>query len=172
MRGSDFDRLYEEYAEPLLGYLTYRTGNRATAEDLLADTFERILKAKRGYDPRRGTEKAWIYAIALNLARDHARRRLAEERALGREADGQIGTVEPGPSEVIERRHLVREALHVLSEEERETVALRFGGDLTNPEVAALLDQPLTTVEGRLYRALRKLRDAVTTEAEPARPDA
>ena len=45
-----------------------------------------------------------------------------------------------------------------LSEQEREAVALRYGGDLTAPETAKLLGEKLTTVEGRLYRALRKLR--------------
>jgi RNA polymerase sigma-70 factor (ECF subfamily) len=50
------------------------------------------------------------------------------------------------------------EAMETLSAEEREAVALRFGADLTVPEIAKVLDQPLTTVEGRVYRALRKLR--------------
>ena len=45
-----------------------------------------------------------------------------------------------------------------LSEEEREAVALRYGGELTVPEIAELLGEKLTTVEGRVYRALRKLR--------------
>jgi DNA-directed RNA polymerase specialized sigma24 family protein len=49
----------------------------------------------------------------------------------------------------------------VLSAEEREAIALRFGADLTVPEMAAVLDEPLTTVEGRVYRALRKLREAL-----------
>ncbi len=53
------------------------------------------------------------------------------------------------------------EALAVLSPEEREAIALRFGADLSVPEIARLLDQPLTTIEGRVYRALRKLRGAL-----------
>jgi RNA polymerase sigma-70 factor (ECF subfamily) len=50
------------------------------------------------------------------------------------------------------------EALETLSSEEREAVALRFGADMTVPEMAKVLGEPLTTVEGRVYRALRKLR--------------
>ena len=45
-----------------------------------------------------------------------------------------------------------------LSDEEREAIALRFGADLTVPEIAKLTGERLTTVEGRVYRALRKLR--------------
>jgi DNA-directed RNA polymerase specialized sigma24 family protein len=50
------------------------------AEDLLADTFERVLRGRR-FDPRRGSEKTWLYAIAINLVRDHARRSAVRERA-------------------------------------------------------------------------------------------
>jgi RNA polymerase sigma-70 factor (ECF subfamily) len=56
-------------------------------------------------------------------------------------------------------RATVLGALDRLSPEEREAVALRYGGDLTVPEVARLMREPVTTVEGRLYRGLRKLRD-------------
>ena len=48
--------------------------------------------------------------------------------------------------------------LGALSAEEREAVALRFGGDLSVPEIAELTGNSLTTMEGRVYRALRKLR--------------
>ena len=58
----------------------------------------------------------------------------------------------------VERRDELQRALATLTEEEREAVALRFGAELTVPEMAKLLGQPLTTVEGRVYRALRKLR--------------
>jgi len=52
-------------------------------------------------------------------------------------------------------------ALARLSEEEREAIALRFGGDLTVPEIAKVTGERLTTVEGRVYRALGKLRDEI-----------
>ena len=53
---------------------------------------------------------------------------------------------------------LPKGAMTVLSAEEREAVALRFGADLTVPEMAKAAGERVTTVEGRLYRALRKLR--------------
>src|SRR5437764_1291239 len=56
VRMDRFERLFEEHAEPLLGFLVYRTGNRPLAEDLVAETFERVLRARRRFDPRRGSE--------------------------------------------------------------------------------------------------------------------
>ena len=59
----------------------------------------------------------------------------------------------------VERRDELQRAMAFLADEEREAIALRFGAELTVPEMAALLGLPLTTVEGRVYRALRKLRE-------------
>src|ERR671917_2523930 len=84
MRDADFERLYEQEAQGLFAFLAYRTGDRALAEDLLADTFERALRSRARFNPRRGSQKTWLYAIALNLLRDHARRAAAEGRALER----------------------------------------------------------------------------------------
>lgn len=160
MRQEDFDRLYHEHARPLLGFLAYRTGDRPLAEDLLAETFEKVLRSRTRLDPRRGSEKAWLYTIALNCLRDHARRQSAESRALAQLGAGQATSSDPLGS--VEARRTVQEALEVLSEEEREAIALRYGGDLTIPEIATVTKEPLTTVEGRVYRALRKLRDELS----------
>ena len=154
MRDDDFERLYAAEAQGLFGFLAYRTGDRALAEDLLADTFERALRSRKRYDRRRGPAKAWLYAIALNLLRDHARRAAAAERAL--ERTGPAATSDAPPP--FEARDAIQRALRVLSAEEREAIALRFGAELTVPEMAEALGEPLTTVEGRVYRALRKLR--------------
>jgi RNA polymerase sigma-70 factor (ECF subfamily) len=155
-----FERLYTEHAQPLYAFLRYRTGDRVLAEDLLADTFERALRARRPFDRRKASEKTWLYAIALNRLRDQVRRRGAETRALERVAVG-VSAGSGGGIEQIAERDLVGRGLGALSEKEREAIALRFGGDLTVPEIAKLTNEPLTTVEGRVYRALRKLRETV-----------
>jgi RNA polymerase sigma factor (sigma-70 family) len=158
MRDEDFERLYDEHAQALYGFLAYRTGNPALAEDLLADTFEKALRSRSRFDRRRGGEKTWLYAIALNTLRDHHRRRAAAERAGERLVAGGAAEVESAEEALAARDELAR-ALATLSDEEREAIALRYGGDLTVPEIAKLKKEKLTTVEGRVYRALRKLRE-------------
>jgi RNA polymerase sigma factor (sigma-70 family) len=157
MRDDDFERLYAEHAGPLFSFLALRTGDRALAQDLLADTFERVLLARRRFDRRKGTEKAWIYSIALNRLRDHLRRASTEKRAVER-AGQEAGAAAGDPLDRLERSEFVAAAMARLGAEEREALALRYGADLTVPEVAKVLGQPLTTVEGRIYRALRQLR--------------
>jgi RNA polymerase sigma factor (sigma-70 family) len=156
MRDDEFERLYAAEAAGLFSFLAYRTGDRALAEDLLADAFERALRSRSRFDRRRGSQKTWLYAIALNVLRDHARRAAAEARAV--ERSGATEAREDAGLAQVEHRDTVQRALAALSSEEREAVALRFGADLTVPEMARVLGEPLTTVEGRVYRALRKLR--------------
>jgi RNA polymerase sigma-70 factor (ECF subfamily) len=156
MRDDEFERLYAAEAPGLFSFLAYRTGDRALAEDLLADAFERALRARRGFDRRRGSQKTWLYAIALNVLRDQARRADAESRAYARAAAPSDA---PDRLAAVEARDELAQALTTLSDEEREVIALRFGAEMTVPEVADVLGEKLTTVEGRVYRALRKLRD-------------
>jgi RNA polymerase sigma factor (sigma-70 family) len=158
MRDDEFDRLYEEHAQGLFGFLVYRTGDRQLAEDLTADAFERALRGGRLFDRRRASHKTWLYAIALNLLKDHGRRQTAEGRALER-----VGTPAPPSDPValdrVDQHDELGRALATLSPEEREAIALRYGADLTLPEIATVTHEPLTTVEGRVYRALGKLRE-------------
>jgi RNA polymerase sigma-70 factor (ECF subfamily) len=162
MREAQFDRLYAEHAQRLYAFLVYRTGDRGLAEDLLADTFEAAYRARTRFDPRRASARTWLYTIALNRLTDHRRRHGAEARALQR-----IGADDAGAGAWdaalgrIEDRDLLHRGLDALSDEERAAVALRFGAGLTLKEIAAVIGEPMTTVEGRVYRALRKLRESL-----------
>ena len=141
MRDDEFERLYAEEAAGLFSFLAYRTGDRALAEDLLADAFERALRSRGRFDRRRGSQKTWLYAIALNGLRDHARREAARARAL--ERAGTPGEEAPSALGAVEERDAVQRALATLSADEREAIALRFGADLTVPEIATVLRQSL-----------------------------
>jgi RNA polymerase sigma-70 factor (ECF subfamily) len=153
-----FERLYAENARPLLGFLLYRTGDHALAEDIAADAFERVLLKRARFDPRRGSEKTWLYSIALNLLRDHARREQAGVRARDR---ASAVHVTPGERELesVEERDALGRALATLSEAEQDAIALRYGADLSLKEIARLSGEKPSTVESRVYRALERLRD-------------
>jgi RNA polymerase sigma factor (sigma-70 family) len=163
MKKDGFEQLYEEHAEALLGFLVYRTGDRVLAEEILADTFERVLRSRKGYDRRKASAKTWIYSIALNRLRDVLRKRDAEQRALRRH---DAGTPEAAlDTDRVEERGTVAAALAQLGEDEREAVALRYGSDLSVAEVAKTLGVKVSTAEGRIYRGLKQLRELLE---EPA----
>jgi RNA polymerase sigma-70 factor, ECF subfamily len=166
MRAEDFEQLFDRHAQPLFAFLVYRTGDRILAEDIVASTFERALRARRQFKRRRGSEKNWLYAIALNLLRDNVRRAEAEARSL--ERIGEQSVAADSVEGAVADRDMIRRALEILSPEERDAIALRYGGDLTVPEIAELTGERLTTIDGRVYRALRKLRNELTSRPEPA----
>ena len=165
MRAADFERLFSEHAKPLFAFLAYRCGDRGLAEDVLADTFERALRARTRFDRRKASEKTWLYSIAMNRLRDERRRRGAEQRAV--ERVGQALPVEDDDYARIAGRDELRTALALLSDEEREVIALRFGAGLTVPEIARIISERRTTAEGRLYRGLAKMRNELAPPPVP-----
>jgi RNA polymerase sigma factor (sigma-70 family) len=155
VKTEDFDSLYEAHAQGLYGFLAYRTGDPALAEDVVADTFERVLTSRRPFDRWKGSEKTWIYSIALNRLRDLARREVAEGRAIariGRNGNGHDGL------EHAETRQVIMAALSRLGDDEREALSLRYGADLSLSAIAKLIGKPRTTVESRIYKGLKHMR--------------
>lgn len=163
LRHPDLTRLYAEHAQSLYAFLCYRTGDRVLAEDLLADTFERAVRGRRGFDRRKASERTWLYAIALNCVRDNARHVAAETRALTRVGAGGL-EASAAPLDGLERRDAIQQALATLRPEEREAIALRYGADLTLEDVAGALGEPRSKIETRIYRGLKKLRAQLEPE--------
>ena len=152
-----FAAVAEELLDYVYGYLLYMTKNWALAEDLTSETFETALRKWRRYDPRRGTHRAWLLAIArttaLDFFRAEGRRRRREERAEAAEPRGGEPAFGEGLSPELE------EALRALSTGEREVIALRVVLDLEGDEAARLLGISTTAVSTRLHRALGKLEE-------------
>jgi RNA polymerase sigma-70 factor (ECF subfamily) len=157
--------LYEAHARSIFSFLAFRSGDRALAEDLLSDTFERAMRARRMPMRRPASEKAWLFRIALNLLRDHARRSHAENRALSSVAAAGASATDDAV-ERVDLRDAVREGLATLSSEEQHALALRFGAGLTVPEIARVTNEPLPRVESRVYRSLQKLRPLLERDVD------
>src|SRR5437764_11465218 len=154
-RDSDFARVYDEHVRRVYGFLAYRVEDRDTAEDLTQATFERALRAWSRFDPRRASEITWLLAIARNVYIDHWRR---DRSAQLEPIDARTGPSIPGPEEGYAERAEIISALATLGDREQEAIALRFGGDLTGPEIASLMDLQLANVQQILSRSLRRLR--------------
>ena len=153
-----FAAVAEELLDDVYGYLLYMTKNWALAEDLTSETFETALRRWKRFDPRRGTHRAWLLAIARSTALDwfraDARRRRREQRA---DADDPRQDREPAFGDGFSAE--LEEALRALTAGEREVVALRIVLELDGEETAALLGISATAVSTRLHRALAKLEE-------------
>ena len=141
-------------------YAAYRLGDGPDAEDVTSETFERALRYRDSFDPRRGDPAAWLIGIARRCIADAALRKVIP-----------TDDVPEQPVESHEDDALRRLELHAnmakLDERDRELLALRYGADLTARQIAELLELKTNAVEVALHRALARLRDHL----EPPHPD-
>jgi len=160
-RDSDFARAYDDHVWQVYGYLAYRLRSRDDAEDLTQLTFERALNAWDRFDATRASLGTWLLAIARNLLVDHYRRDRSNRHRPLVDADEEISAVidyqEPGPDRLGVSPELAA-GLERLGNRERELIALRFGGDLSGPEIAELTGLSVANVQQILSRSLRRLR--------------
>lgn len=147
------EKLYVDLGPSLLAYLRRCFGDAHAAEDLLQETF---LQAARHEErlSRAVWPRAWLFAIARNVAVTALRR-----RRVTRPLPAEPAAAEPVTDPRLER---VREAIGGLPETLRETLELRLRDKLSYEEIAAVLEIPLGTVRSRLHHAMRRLRAAVT----------
>jgi len=152
---SEFGRIYEDHVWRVYGFLAYRGADPLLAEDLTQATFERALRAFSRFDPRRGSELSWLLTIARNLLVDHRR---GERAILIDPLDTRLDSAIAGPEARFSGSPELVEALAQLDERDREVLALRFGGDLSGAEIAAVTGLTLANVQQITSRALRRLR--------------
>ena len=153
-----FEALFKECAADVHGYLISLLGDRAAAEDATALAFERLYRSRARLDHRRGTPRAWLFAIARNAALDELRRRRRKSGfGLGEDLADDRSSSDDALQDV-ERRALLRDALASLSLREREIVLLKFHGQLSNSELARAMGISESNAGTRLHRALARLR--------------
>jgi RNA polymerase sigma-70 factor (ECF subfamily) len=158
-RALDFDALYRDARDDVFAYTATLLRDSAAAEDVTAQAFERAYKRRSRFDARRGSPRAWLFGIARNAALDELRRRK-------RAATAEIPPpeAEPDPEERAElaaRREAVRLALGRLGARDREVIALKYHGGLSNAELGAVLGVSATNAGTLLHRAMTKLRESL-----------
>jgi RNA polymerase sigma-70 factor, ECF subfamily len=138
-------------------YLVFLTGNRAVADDLTGETFERAFRSWRRFDPRRGSARVWLCRIARSAALDHFRSEERRRRREERYTSGvkSVDDAQLGPS-------ALEAAVAQLSPAEREVVALRVLLELDGPTAARVLGISPSACSTRLSRALKRLEEMMS----------
>ena len=154
----------ERLIRAVYAYVAYRVGPGMDAEDITSDVFERALRYRQSYDPKRGEPMAWLIGIArrcVNGALEDPQRTRGsvEDRA----APGDL-------AEDAVRRLSLLDAVSQLGERERELIALRYGADLTGRQIGALLDMSPNAVDVAMHRAVERLREALDGSDESETP--
>ncbi|HZW03631.1 MAG TPA: sigma-70 family RNA polymerase sigma factor [Anaerolineaceae bacterium] len=164
-----FGSLYDRYYTRVYNYLRYRLDDDASAEELCAQVFERLLGHIRRYDPERGPFEPWLFAIARNALRDHWRRmklrRFLPLDTLNRKASAAVSPEEQAVRD--EEIESLKRALSALDGRERDLLGLKFAAGLTNREIAQMTGLTESNVGVILYRAVQKLKKITTGEGRP-----
>jgi RNA polymerase sigma-70 factor (ECF subfamily) len=159
-----FDRHHDE----IWAYLARRVG-RGLAEELASETFVHAFAARASYDPAYRDARPWLYGIATNLVRKHARTEERRRRAYARtlEREDTAGELDMVASRVdaAGRARAVAAALSRLSPADRDTLLLFALTDLDYEGIAIATGVPVGTVRSRLHRVRRHLQAALSDDA-------
>jgi RNA polymerase sigma factor (sigma-70 family) len=153
------ERLYLACRADVYAYAATLLRDRGLAEEVTALAFERAFRRRALFNPWRGSERAWLFGIARNAALDELRRR---KRGAGVVAEICADETVDAGAQVERSQQLaaVRTALATLSAREREIVALKFHGGLSNRELARVLGVSESNAGTLLHRTITKLRSA------------
>jgi RNA polymerase sigma-70 factor (ECF subfamily) len=164
--------LVERYQLRLVRYLIYYSGRREHVEDLVQETWLRVLEHGNRYDGRSRFEP-WLFAVARHLAIDYFRRRRDFSLDTGSSSDKDPlseppAKNEPSPFEIAAKTEdalRLSVSLNLLDPIYREALLLRFAEDLSLQEIANIVEAPVTTVSSRIYRGLDMLRSQFEGES-------
>lgn len=148
--------MYTRYHDSLVRLLWRRTGDRDDAEDLVQEVFVRALETPPS------NAKPWLFAVALNLARDDGRRAVRQGRKLELLRGEASGASAPSPDlalEAAEKADAVRAALATLEEQDRSALLLKAEG-FSYDDIAAALGLAKGSVGTTLARARKRLAEA------------
>ena len=158
-----FEALYRRHARPVFGLALRRLKDSGRAEDAVQDTFASVWRSARTYRPERGLGAAWLYTVARNTIVDSARSRGEPSVA----EPPELPSLELGPHARAEgtwTQWRVHEAIQQLPERQRKVIELLYWSDLSQSQVARLLDTPLGTVKTRTRSALLQLAKLLDEE--------
>jgi RNA polymerase sigma-70 factor (ECF subfamily) len=155
-----FSQLYEENFPKVYRYICYQVTDTDAAEDLTSEVWEKALNKFESYDSRRAAFSTWVLTIARNTVTDFFRENRKQQNM-------QIQTIrsiqpDPPPDEAVVKDEEIRQLktyIAGLSRQEQEIISFKFGGELTNREIAKNLGLSESNVAVIIYRAVRKLRE-------------
>jgi RNA polymerase sigma factor (sigma-70 family) len=165
----EFERVYRRNIGVLTRYFARRCREPQTVADLTSETIVRAVSGFAGYDPRRGSDRAWLLGIASRVFARHC-----EQSASGRDAvmrlEGHRVLREDEIDELTERIDAEREGAALLRRcaqlpaHEREVIELVDLEELTPREAAQALGISHVAVRKRLSRARSRLKKGTTNQ--------
>jgi RNA polymerase sigma-70 factor, ECF subfamily len=152
----DWQEVYDRFLPHVYHFFCYKVGNPALAEDLTAITFEKAWLGRKNFHEDIGQFHAWMMGIARNVASDHFRKKIREIPLEDNAEQSPMTSLDENLQQKLDFQ-LILSMLARYSGRERELVALKYGAELTNREIARLTGLSETNVGTILHRVVKKL---------------
>lgn len=158
---SALNKLMNRHREPLFRFAYRVVRDETSARDIVQETFVRAYFGTAKFRPQ-ATVKTWLYAIALNLSRDHLRKAAKRRNDVPLEMAGKTAERSDAPnasSHQADEFEVLQHAIDELPLKLREALILFSLDGKSQRETAAILGTTPKTVELRVYHAKQKLRE-------------
>lgn len=156
--------IFDSYYGMIYRYVYLHTGHAETAEDLSAQVFRRLLEKLRGSSGPDHYLKAWLFRVASNLIVDESRRAQQRDHL---PLDEHLHMIDGALEETVDASLLLaqlRAALATLPPTQRSVVIMHYLMDMSNEEIASILEMSIGAVKGQQHRALVSLRREMKQE--------
>lgn len=160
------DKLIRKYYDEIYKFVFKQISDKQTALDLTQIIFISMLQSISNYDRKQARFRTWLYRIATNKTIDYLRSRTAEKRHV---IDMEVMDI-PNESEftcqIDSKDSLTRlqDHLNSLEMDLQQIFRMKFFGEYTFTQIAALLSLPESTVKSKYYRSLKVLREEFKDE--------
>ena len=155
----DIETIYAQFSSKVMGYIHARVRNRADAEDLCADVFEKVQRKLADFDPSKASVSTWVFTITRNTLIDHYRRVRPQE-----ELDENLSDDSEIDEGLLQNESLeeLAAALRSMPEELRDLIVLRYYDNRPLTEVAEMMGLSYGAVKLRHQKALAMLKRALS----------
>ena len=156
----NFTYIFETYYKRVYNYIYYRVNCHYTAEDLTSQVFEKVLLKIDTYSKDKSPFEVWLFAIARNTINDYFR--ISKKyKFLSIDNIRELVSKKGTPEDVVkisETNDELLKALRTLDSREQNIIALKFGAELKNVEIAEILGLTESNIGVILYRTMKKLK--------------
>lgn len=164
----DFTYIFEDYYKRVYNYIYYRINSHHSAEDLTSQIFEKVMIKIGTYDKEKAPFEVWLFGIAKNVVNDYFRD-LNKHNIFSIDSIKELVSGKNSPEDIVvikETNEKLSNAIKILNTRERNIIALKFGANLKNVEIAEVLNLSESNVGVILYRSMKKLKKELEKESK------
>ncbi len=162
----EFAHIFKLYYKRIYNYIYYRVNSEYVTEDLTSQVFEKIMINIDMYSESKSPFEVWVFAIARNIVNDYFRT-VKKHKVFSIDSIKDLIAKEKTPEDMIltaEANNKLSKTLNTLNTRERNIVALKFGANLKNKEIAEIVEITESNVGVILYRTMKKLKKKLERE--------